>query len=71
MDAQHVNSGPGILFPCFLSRCPALRRARTFCLGRRSSWSDMIPDSVGTWMFDCHLSNHMKGGMRNDYEVLS
>jgi len=32
--------------------------------------ADMIPDNVGTWMFHCHLSDHMKGGMMTDYQVL-
>jgi FtsP/CotA-like multicopper oxidase with cupredoxin domain len=32
--------------------------------------ADMTPDNVGTWMFHCHLSDHMKGGMMTDYEVL-
>ena len=32
--------------------------------------ADMVPDNVGTWMFHCHVSDHMKGGMMTDYEVL-
>jgi hephaestin len=32
--------------------------------------ADMVPDNVGKWMFHCHLSDHMKGGMMTDYEVL-
>jgi manganese oxidase len=32
--------------------------------------ADMVPDNVGIWMFHCHLSDHMKGGMMTDYEVL-
>ena len=30
----------------------------------------MVPDNVGKWMFHCHLSDHMAGGMMTDYEVL-
>lgn len=30
----------------------------------------MTPDNAGTWMFHRHLSDHMKGGMMTDYEVL-
>jgi hephaestin len=32
--------------------------------------ADMIPDMAGTWMFHCHLDEHMKGGMQTLYEVL-
>jgi hephaestin len=32
--------------------------------------ADMVPDNVGIWMFHCHLSDHMAGGMMTDYEVL-
>jgi FtsP/CotA-like multicopper oxidase with cupredoxin domain len=32
--------------------------------------ADMTPDNVGTWMFHCHLSDHMAGGMMTSYEVL-
>jgi hephaestin len=32
--------------------------------------ADMTPDNVGTWMFHCHLSDHMSGGMMTTYEVL-
>lgn len=32
--------------------------------------ADMIPDNVGTRMFHCHLSDHLKGGMMTDYQVL-
>ena len=29
-----------------------------------------MPDDVGIWMFHCHLSDHMNGGMMTDHEVL-
>jgi manganese oxidase len=32
--------------------------------------ADMTPDNIGTWMFHCHLSDHMAGGMMTSYEVL-
>ncbi len=32
--------------------------------------ADMVPDNVGVWMFHCHLSDHMAGGMMTNYEVL-
>ena len=32
--------------------------------------ADMVPDNVGAWMFHCHVSDHMSGGMMTDYEVL-
>ncbi len=31
---------------------------------------DMTPDRVGTWMFHCHVDDHMKAGMQTLYEVL-
>ncbi|MBV8282954.1 MAG: multicopper oxidase domain-containing protein [Candidatus Eremiobacteraeota bacterium] len=30
---------------------------------------DMVPDSAGTWLFHCHVSDHMDGGMVTLYEV--
>ncbi len=32
--------------------------------------ADMVPDDPGTWMFHCHVSEHMEGGMSSLYEVL-
>lgn len=32
--------------------------------------ADMVPDMVGTWMFHCHVDDHMKGGMQTMYRVL-
>lgn len=32
--------------------------------------ADMIPDNVGTWMFHCHVDEHMEAGMMAMYEVL-
>lgn len=32
--------------------------------------ADMVPDRVGTWMFHCHVSEHMAAGMMANYEVL-
>ena len=29
----------------------------------------MIPDDVGTWLFHCHVSDHMAGGMMTRYTV--
>jgi len=31
--------------------------------------ADMVPDNVGTWMFHCHVSGHLKGGMQALYTV--
>jgi manganese oxidase len=31
---------------------------------------DMVPNNVGTWLFHCHVSDHMEGGMASRYEVL-
>ena len=32
--------------------------------------ADMVPDMVGTWMFHCHVDEHMKAGMLTEYQVL-
>ncbi|HEY7994748.1 MAG TPA: multicopper oxidase domain-containing protein [Candidatus Eremiobacteraceae bacterium] len=31
--------------------------------------ADMTPDDVGTWLFHCHVSDHMVGGMTALYRV--
>jgi FtsP/CotA-like multicopper oxidase with cupredoxin domain len=32
--------------------------------------ADMVPDNVGTWMYHCHVSDHMQAGMMAMYQVL-
>ncbi len=32
--------------------------------------ADMVPDDPGIWLFHCHVSDHMEGGMVSRYEVL-
>ncbi len=32
--------------------------------------ADMVPDNVGTWMYHCHLSDHMEAGMMALYKVV-
>jgi manganese oxidase len=32
--------------------------------------ADMVPDNVGTWMYHCHVSEHMQAGMMAMYKVL-
>lgn len=32
--------------------------------------ADMVPDMPGTWMFHCHVDDHMKAGMQTLYRVL-
>ncbi len=32
--------------------------------------ADMVPDNPGIWMFHCHVSDHMTGGMTTHYQVL-
>jgi hephaestin len=32
--------------------------------------ADMVPDRVCTWMFHCHISEHMEAGMMAMYQVL-
>jgi FtsP/CotA-like multicopper oxidase with cupredoxin domain len=31
--------------------------------------ADMVPDNVGTWLFHCHVSGHLKAGMQALYVV--
>jgi hephaestin len=31
---------------------------------------DMVPDDPGTWLFHCHVSEHMEAGMTARYQVL-
>ncbi len=30
---------------------------------------DMRPDNVGTWLFHCHVTDHVAGGMVTRYRV--
>jgi FtsP/CotA-like multicopper oxidase with cupredoxin domain len=30
---------------------------------------DMVPDNIGIWLFHCHVSDHMMGGMATRYQV--
>jgi len=32
--------------------------------------ADMVPDDPGIWLFHCHVSDHMEGGMVARYQVL-
>jgi hephaestin len=32
--------------------------------------ADMVPDDPGIWLFHCHVSDHMEGGMVAKYQVL-
>jgi FtsP/CotA-like multicopper oxidase with cupredoxin domain len=32
--------------------------------------ADMVPDDPGTWLFHCHVSDHMEAGMVSRYQVL-
>ena len=32
--------------------------------------ADMVPDDPGTWLFHCHVSDHMEGGMSALYQVI-
>jgi FtsP/CotA-like multicopper oxidase with cupredoxin domain len=31
--------------------------------------ADMIPDTVGTWLFHCHVNDHIEGGMQALFTV--
>jgi len=32
--------------------------------------ADMVPDNVGTWLFHCHVNEHLKGGMQTLFTVV-
>jgi multicopper oxidase len=32
--------------------------------------ADMVPDDVGTWLFHCHVNDHLRAGMLTRYRVL-
>jgi manganese oxidase len=32
--------------------------------------ADMVPDNVGTWLFHCHVNDHILAGMMSTYTVL-
>jgi FtsP/CotA-like multicopper oxidase with cupredoxin domain len=31
--------------------------------------ADMVPDDVGTWLFHCHVNDHLTAGMATRYRV--
>ena len=31
--------------------------------------ADMVPDNVGTWLFHCHVNDHLTAGMVTRYQV--
>ena len=31
--------------------------------------ADMVPDNAGTWLFHCHVNDHLEGGMTALYKV--
>jgi len=33
--------------------------------------SDMVPDDPGTWLFHCHVNDHIAAGMLSRYRVVS
>jgi FtsP/CotA-like multicopper oxidase with cupredoxin domain len=32
--------------------------------------ADMVPDSIGTWLFHCHVNDHLEGGMQSLFRVV-
>ncbi|MDR6863647.1 multicopper oxidase domain-containing protein [Phycicoccus sp. 3266] len=32
--------------------------------------ADMVPDNTGTWLFHCHVNDHIKAGMLTRYQVV-
>jgi FtsP/CotA-like multicopper oxidase with cupredoxin domain len=33
--------------------------------------ADMVPDDIGTWLFHCHVNDHIRAGMLTRYRVLA
>jgi hephaestin len=33
--------------------------------------ADMVPDNVGTWLFHCHINDHITAGMIERYRVVA
>ena len=33
--------------------------------------ADMVPDNPGTWLFHCHVNDHIAAGMLTRYRVLN
>lgn len=33
--------------------------------------AEMVPDNAGTWLFHCHVAQHLQGGMQMVYTVMS
>ena len=33
--------------------------------------ADMVPDDIGTWLFHCHVNDHIRAGMLTRYKVLA
>jgi len=31
--------------------------------------SDMVPDNLGTWLFHCHVGDHILAGTQTRYRV--
>ncbi len=47
------------------------RRADVIALSpAQTVTADMTPDNPGIWLFHCHVSDHMEGGMAARYQVL-
>lgn len=32
--------------------------------------ADIVPDNPGTWLFHCHVNDHISAGMLTRYQVL-
>jgi len=47
-----------------------MRMDSTFLGPMAMATVDMVPDDVGTWLFHCHVNDHLKAGMVGLYQVL-
>ena len=33
--------------------------------------ADLVPDNPGTWLFHCHVNDHIHAGMQTRYRVIA
>lgn len=55
------------------SRRPAsdMRTDVTFVGAMQMVVADMVPDTIGTWLYHCHISFHLADGMLARYAVVN
>jgi manganese oxidase len=67
------ESGPNFRSPHWHGNVVTVNGSRTdvvFLSPAQMVTADMVPDNVGTWMYHCHVSEHLMAGMTALYQVL-